>query len=95
MILAVAVMQHTQTRNAQSTISIFLRNTPHTRRYVCMQKPFKRQPEFDAMLARVLQADPKGRLLLHGVAATGSQATMAQRLMPQADGGTRWVSMLM
>ena len=32
--------------------------------YVCMQVPFKRQPEFDAMLAAVLRRDPRARLLL-------------------------------
>jgi hypothetical protein len=37
-----------------------------------MQKPFKRQPEFDAMLAGVLRADPAAVLVLH--AATESAA---------------------
>ncbi len=32
--------------------------------YSCMQVPFKRQPEFDAMLVAVLQRDPRARLLL-------------------------------
>jgi len=32
-----------------------------------MQKPFKRQPAFDEMLASVLERDPNGRLLLHDV----------------------------
>lgn len=45
-----------------------------------MQKPFKRQPEFDEMMAQVLKKDPRGRLLLHGVAAAKNQATMAERL---------------
>lgn len=32
-----------------------------------MQKPFKRQPEFDTMLAGVLEADPEAVLILHDV----------------------------
>jgi len=36
-------------------------------RYVCMQKPFKRQPEFDTILAGVLEADPEAVLILHDV----------------------------
>eukprot|EP00946_MAST-07B_sp_MAST-7B-sp1_P000159 g159.t1 len=34
--------------------------------YTCMQKPFKRHPIFDKMLARILSQDPKGVLFLHG-----------------------------
>ena len=33
--------------------------------YICMQKPFKRHPEFDKILARILEKDTNGRLLLH------------------------------
>ena len=34
--------------------------------YVCMQTPFKRQPEFDPILAAILRRDPHARLLLTG-----------------------------
>ena len=40
--------------------------TSGVRWYVCMQKPFKRHPSFDWMLARILSSDPGGVLLLHG-----------------------------
>ncbi len=33
--------------------------------YLCMQKPFKRHPEFDFMLKDILDRDPRGRILLH------------------------------
>tara|TARA_B100000963_G_C22631981_1_gene675410 strand:+ start:2315 stop:4180 length:1866 start_codon:yes stop_codon:yes gene_type:complete len=33
--------------------------------YTCMQKPFKRHPEFYQMLALILEKDKNGRLLLH------------------------------
>lgn len=33
--------------------------------YTCMQKPFKRHPEFDTMLADILGHDPQARILLH------------------------------
>jgi hypothetical protein len=46
-----------------------------------MQKPFKRQPEFDAMLAGVLRADPAAVLVLH--AATESAAN--QHILVQLD----------
>ena len=32
-----------------------------------MQKPFKRQPAFDSVLAAISRADPHARLLLHDV----------------------------
>ena len=48
--------------------------------YLCMQKPFKRFPEFDVMLSRVLEEDPNGRLLLHEIAAAGNQKIIAKRL---------------
>lgn len=35
--------------------------------YLCMQKPFKRQPAFDSVLAAISRADPHARLLLHDV----------------------------
>jgi len=31
--------------------------------YICMQKPFKRMPEFDAMLIAILEADPQASRL--------------------------------
>jgi protein O-GlcNAc transferase len=34
--------------------------------YLCMQKPFKRHPEFDYMLKSILEKDPQSRILLHG-----------------------------
>tara|TARA_Y100000389_G_C17447022_1_gene512267 strand:- start:530 stop:2251 length:1722 start_codon:yes stop_codon:yes gene_type:complete len=33
--------------------------------YLCMQKPFKRHPEFDLMLKGILDADKNARILLH------------------------------
>mmetsp|Transcript_15295 Transcript_15295/g.18564 ORF Transcript_15295/g.18564 Transcript_15295/m.18564 type:complete len:652 (+) Transcript_15295:140-2095(+) len=33
--------------------------------YLCMQKPFKRHPEFDEMIASILQNDPDGVVILH------------------------------
>ena len=33
--------------------------------YTCMQKPFKRHPEFDYMLESILQRDPQARIILH------------------------------
>jgi len=33
--------------------------------YLCMQKPFKLQPEFDAIICGILEADPHARLILH------------------------------
>ena len=35
--------------------------------YMCMQKPFKRQPAFDTMLAGITKADPQAQLLLHAL----------------------------
>jgi len=34
--------------------------------YLCMQKPFKRHPEFDTMLANILKRDGQAQLILHG-----------------------------
>ncbi len=34
--------------------------------YTCMQKPFKRHPEFDSMVASVLARDPGGVVVMHG-----------------------------
>ena len=34
--------------------------------YTCMQKPFKRHPEFDSMVAGVLARDPGGVVMMHG-----------------------------
>jgi len=33
--------------------------------YTCMQKPFKRHPDFDPMLGNILEKDPNARILLH------------------------------
>ena len=33
--------------------------------YTCMQKPFKRHPEFDYILCEIIRRDPNGRLFLH------------------------------
>eukprot|EP00729_Bicosta_minor_P009248 gene9248-1518_t len=33
--------------------------------YMCMQKPFKRHPEMDHMIAGVLRGDPAARIILH------------------------------
>jgi len=33
--------------------------------YTCMQKPFKRHPEFDNFLAGILEKDPNARIILH------------------------------
>lgn len=32
---------------------------------MCMQKPFKRHPEMDHMIAGVLRGDPAARIILH------------------------------
>merc|ERR1712232_566033 len=37
----------------------------HGHWYLCMQKSFKFQPEFDNMLCNILQQDPHGRHILH------------------------------
>jgi predicted O-linked N-acetylglucosamine transferase (SPINDLY family) len=34
--------------------------------YLCMQKPFKRHPQFDNIVKNILDKDPNGRVLLHG-----------------------------
>ena len=34
--------------------------------YLCMQKPFKRHPEFDHIVKAILDKDQNGRVLLHG-----------------------------
>ena len=34
--------------------------------YLCMQKPFKRHPEFDYILKDILNKDPEGKIILHG-----------------------------
>lgn len=33
--------------------------------YTCMQKPFKRHPDFDPFLAGILEKDPDARIILH------------------------------
>lgn len=48
--------------------------------YVCMQKPFKRFPELDALLVRLLAANPAGRLLLHEATHETNQRVLAARL---------------
>jgi tetratricopeptide (TPR) repeat protein len=48
--------------------------------YICMQKPFKRAPEFDPMLAAVLKQDPAARLLLHAADTPETQAVLSARL---------------
>jgi len=54
------------------------------RRYVCMQKPFKRQPEFDTMLAGVLEADPEAVLILHDVdGATNRKILVGEVVFPR------------
>ena len=35
--------------------------------YVCMQKPFKLHPKFDAMLAGIQSSDPNAQIILHDV----------------------------
>ena len=35
--------------------------------YLCMQKPFKRHPDFDNMLSSIMLRDPNARILLHEV----------------------------
>uniref|UniRef100_A0A7S2DQ81 O-GlcNAc transferase C-terminal domain-containing protein n=1 Tax=Haptolina brevifila TaxID=156173 RepID=A0A7S2DQ81_9EUKA len=52
----------------------------HGHWYVCMQKPFKRHPQFDEMLAAVLRDDPLGRLLLHAVELPLNGQIMRHRL---------------
>ena len=34
--------------------------------YTCMQKPFKRHPEFDYMLTEIIKKDKNGIIILHG-----------------------------
>ena len=48
--------------------------------YTCMQKPFKRHPEFDYMLTSILKKDPNGRLLLHDSENEENLTIMKNRL---------------
>ena len=40
---------------------------PEKHWYVCMQKPFKLHPEFDAMIAGILAADDDAHIILHAI----------------------------
>eukprot|EP00588_Corethron_pennatum_P004930 CAMPEP_0194289216 /NCGR_PEP_ID=MMETSP0169-20130528/38602_1 /TAXON_ID=218684 /ORGANISM="Corethron pennatum, Strain L29A3" /LENGTH=653 /DNA_ID=CAMNT_0039036435 /DNA_START=205 /DNA_END=2166 /DNA_ORIENTATION=+ len=35
--------------------------------YLCMQKPFKRMPQFDEMIAAIQRKDPKAYIILHAI----------------------------
>ena len=48
--------------------------------YLCMQKPFKRQPEFDGMLKAILDLDPHARLLLHDLESAPARSLYRARL---------------
>lgn len=48
--------------------------------YVCMQKPFKRHPEFDSILADISRRDPKARIILHDENIPENQAIVLNRL---------------
>ena len=49
--------------------------------YTCMQKPFKRHPEFDEMMAGVLHNDKNGRLILHDCDNDESKTIIINRLL--------------
>lgn len=48
--------------------------------YLCHQNPRKVHPDFDALVAQILQRDSKGRLLLIGGAESNEAALLQQRL---------------
>jgi hypothetical protein len=48
--------------------------------YLCMQKPFKRQPEFDSMLADILRKDAAAHLLLHDTETPESHQLIVARM---------------
>lgn len=48
--------------------------------YLCMQKPFKFQPEFDVMLCGVLKNDPSGMIVLHRETNPANQIVFENRL---------------
>ncbi|MDC0142027.1 hypothetical protein OAI84_00335, partial [bacterium] len=51
--------------------------------YICMQKPFKRHPEFYYMLASILKKDPNGRLILHDTDKKENKQIVESRLKNQ------------
>lgn len=54
---------------------------PRDRRvYLCPQNPFKLHPDFDAVLKRLLQADPGGIVALLGARTPGWEAVLDARL---------------
>ena len=48
--------------------------------YVCMQKPFKRHPDFDSMIAGILNKDQDARILLHDEINEENQIIIRNRL---------------
>lgn len=48
--------------------------------YVCMQKPFKRHPEFDYILSEINKRDNKGRIILHKAEIEENQLIIENRL---------------
>jgi predicted O-linked N-acetylglucosamine transferase (SPINDLY family) len=48
--------------------------------YLCMQKPFKRHPEFDSMIADIMRRDPEALMLLHDVDQGDNRKIVMERM---------------
>ena len=48
--------------------------------YACMQKPFKRHPEFDEMLVQIMKRDPNAIIILHDCDIEDNSEIMKNRL---------------
>jgi predicted O-linked N-acetylglucosamine transferase (SPINDLY family) len=69
----------------ESRADFGLEPTDHV--YVCAQSLFKFHPEFDSMLARILEQDPRGKLVLIGTREPAWQESLLARFrqtMPNA-----------
>ncbi|KAL7541863.1 hypothetical protein ACHAXR_011861 [Thalassiosira sp. AJA248-18] len=52
----------------------------HKNVYLCMQKPFKFQPEFDELVCGVMAKDPNGWIVLHREISPANQEVFEKRL---------------
>jgi predicted O-linked N-acetylglucosamine transferase (SPINDLY family) len=48
--------------------------------YLCMQKPFKLQPDFDPLVCGILERDPQGWVVLHQADTRGHHELLVHRL---------------